>query len=856
VAEGAADAARGDAALNDGMESMRGGLSSQQLSRLGELLDVALQLPAEERRAWLGRLQGEDLPLVQALREALLADDPQAEADRAFPPLHAPRRAGERLGAYELLQPLGTGGMAEVWLARRADGAFERQVALKIPRLSHVPHEMAERFARECRLLATLEYPGIARLYDAGIDATHTPYIAMEYVQGEALLEYCTARALDTAARVRLFLQVLDAVGHAHAQGIIHRDLKPSNILVTGKGEARLLDFGVASLLRANTDPRALTRIYGRALTPEYASPELLRGEPIDQRSDVYSLGIVLHELLTGVRPGQRTADGGMPEPDATLRAIVQKALASAPADRYPDVAAFAAALRPHAADRRESRADRRMALRVLTGAVVLAVAAVIAAFAIYRWRGAAGPAQSAELADAAARAAQPAIAVLPFVDLSPAHDHGYLSDGLAEELIDLLTKIPELRVTARASSFAFRDGKHDIGSIARQLNVAHVLEGSVRTSGSRLKFSVQLVRAADGIAVWSETYDREMKDVFDIQESIAIAVVDALKVRLLAANAPSAEIRTANVRAYEEYLLGRQYRNEVSAERHQRAQAAFERAAALDPSFAPAHAGIALAAADLGSATMQETYFEQALIEAGRAIALAPRLTEAYVARAKVRMGRDWNFAGAKSDLDFAMRMDPNNIELLQTYAAFFWSTGDTARALEIQRRCVERNPLASRTWDWLGLMLMDARDYPEARRAFQRSAELSPYSDYRGLLMTLVELYSGNYAEALRLARANPDENFRDYSLSMAAFSAGDIAGSRAALQRLIARAPDLYAAQIALSYAWQGDGEQAFEWLERARALHDPGLLGLQHRPELEKFTADPRYERLLRQMNLRD
>jgi tetratricopeptide (TPR) repeat protein len=151
---------------------------------------------------------------------------------------------------------------------------------------------------------------------------------------------------------------------------------------------------------------------------------------------------------------------------------------------------------------------------------------------------------------------------------------------------------------------------------------------------------------------------------------------------------------------------------------------------------------------------------------------------------------------------------------------------------------------------------MLMDARDYAQAREAFRRSAQLSPYSDYRWLLMTLVELYSGNYADALRLARANPDENFRDYSLSMAAFSAGDIAGSRAALQRLIARAPDLYAAQIALSYAWQGDGEQAFEWLERARALHDPGLLGLQHRPELEKFTADPRYERLLRQMNLRD
>ena len=832
---------------------MSGALSPRQLARLGELLDVALPLSAEARRAWLGALQEDDLPLVQALREALLADDPQAETDRVFPELHPQRRTGERFGAYELLRPLGAGGMAEVWLARRADGAFERQVALKFPRLGHLPREMGERFARECRILATLEYPGIARLYDAGFDTNHTPYIAMEYVQGEPLLEYCDSRKLDRAARVRLFLQVLDAVGHAHAQGIIHRDLKPSNILVTDKGEARLLDFGVASLLQANTDPRALTRIYGRALTPEYASPELLRGEPIDARSDVHSLGIVLHELLTGVRPGQPAAQDGAREPGAGLRAILQTALATAPADRYPDVTAFAAALRPFATDLRASRpGGRRTWRRVLAGAGML----VVVALAIYWARDREVPAQPPGAATISANAAQPAIAVLPFVDLSPAHDHAYLSDGLAEELIDLLTKVPELRVTARASSFAFRDGKDDITSIARQLNVAHVLEGSVRVSGSRLKFSVQLVRAADGTAIWSETYDREMKDVFDIQESIASAVVDALKVRLLAANAPSADLRTTNVRAYEEYLLGRQFRNEVSVERNQRALAAFQRAAALDPSYAPAHAGIALAEADLGFATMQQAPYDLALIEAERAMALAPRLTEAYVARAKVRIGRDWNFAGAKSDLDFAMRTDPNNIELLQTYATFFWNIGATDRALEIQRRCVERNPLASKSWDWLGLMLMDARDYAQAREAFRRSAQLSPYSDYRWLLMTLVELYSGNHQEALRLARANPDENFRDYSVSLAAFSAGNIAESRAALQRLKARAPDLYAVQIALSYGWQGDREQTFAWLEKAIAVRDPGLLGLQNRPELAKFTADPRYARVLRQMNLGD
>src|SRR5688500_5472001 len=258
-------------------------------------------MPPMQRRAWLDSLPEKDRPLVQALRESLLGDDPANASGWAMdrmpgietiaPPID--RHAGERLGAYELLRPLGAGGMAEVWLANRADGAFERQVALKIPHLRSVPAQMTERFARECRILATLETPTIARLYDAGVDATGAPYIAMEYVNGEPLVAWCDARTLDTSARVRLFLQVLDAVSHAHRRQVMHRDLKPSNILVTEQAEVRLLDFGVARLLRGDTDAPSMTQAWGNALTPAYASPELLRGEPVDLRSDIFSLGVV-----------------------------------------------------------------------------------------------------------------------------------------------------------------------------------------------------------------------------------------------------------------------------------------------------------------------------------------------------------------------------------------------------------------------------------------------------------------------------------------------------------------------------------------------------------------------------------
>ncbi|MCJ7452118.1 MAG: protein kinase [Steroidobacteraceae bacterium] len=339
-------------------------LTNREMTRLGELLDEALPLTLEQRRAWLDTLSSGDQPLVRTLRDALLAEEidaggpldrpPRIEAGDTGEDTAAGRHRGERLGAYELQRLLGSGGMADVWLACRTDGAFERQVALKIPRLQSRPMEMTARFALERNILATLEYPGIARLYDAGVDASGVPYIAMEYVQGEPLVAWCDAHGLDRMARIQLFLQVLDVVAYAHGRNVIHRDLKPSNIMVTAQGEVRLLDFGIARMLQPETDSSLLTRAYGLALTPEYASPELLRGESIDSRSDIYSLGVVLHELLTGARPAQptRPVTGETSPLHGALRDVVTKSLQLDPGERYPDAASFAAALRRFAEGR------------------------------------------------------------------------------------------------------------------------------------------------------------------------------------------------------------------------------------------------------------------------------------------------------------------------------------------------------------------------------------------------------------------------------------------------------------------------------------------------------------------------
>ena len=567
-------------------------LSVTEIVVMSRLLDDALPLDKAGRRRWLEQLAPEHRELAPALSQALFPQDDTRSGSILLDTLPkmgvgsgaqavsgSGLKPSERVGPYQLVRLLGAGGMAEVWLAQRADGAFKREVALKVPMLLRLRPDLAQRFAREREILASLEHVNIVRLYDAGVTSDGLPYLAMEYVPGQPLTDWCDARRLGLRERIKLFQQVLDAVQYAHAHRVIHRDLKPSNILVTPAGQVRLLDFGVAKLLTRQDEQHVqLTQLYGRALTPEYASPELLRGEPLDTVSDIYSLGVVLYELLTGSRPYQIKASVSAVELEqaiATARierpstqlameagparattqhklarrlrgdldAIVLRALSKEPQKRYASASALADDLQRHlSGEPVEARPDSllyragRSVLRHRTG-IAAAAFAVLAASGL-ALMGAPTPMPQ----DASARAvsvSDKSIAVLPFVDMSEKKDQEYFADGMVEEILNLLSKVPELHVPARTSSFYFKGRQSTIAGISHALGVAHVLEGSVRKSGNHLRISAQLVQADNGYQVWSESYDRNLDDdILKVQDEIASAVVAALKISLLAEGA------------------------------------------------------------------------------------------------------------------------------------------------------------------------------------------------------------------------------------------------------------------------------------------------------------------------------
>jgi TolB-like protein/Tfp pilus assembly protein PilF/predicted Ser/Thr protein kinase len=703
---------------------------------------------------------------------------------------------GDQLGPYEILAPIGTGGTGEVWKAR--DTRLDRIVAIKLLK-GHTA-----RFEQEARAIAALNHPHICQIYDVGPD-----YLVMEFVEGQPL---CGPLPVEDA--VRLSGQIAEAMAEAHRKGILHRDLKPANILQTRAG-VKVLDFGLAKL-ETPSDADATQTMEGTIMgTAAYMSPEQAQGRPLDERSDIFSFGAVLYELLSGNRPFTggsiaevlsavlRDEPAPLNAPEA-VAAIVRRCLAKRPAARFQSMEEVKAAL------------DQTRQVTDLPHS--------------------------------------PSIAVLPFANMSGDKEQEYFSDGLAEEIINALVKIPGLKVIARTSAFAFKGQNTDIRKIAETLGVANVLEGSVRRSGKRIRVTAQLITAADGSHLWSERYDRELADVFAVQDEISAAIAGALNTKL--SPEPAAEARyTPSLPAYEAYLKARHFHWKLTPEAAAKAKEFYEQAIALDPQFALAQALYADTFFLRASASMTPAHeaIPVARAMALRALELDPSLPEAHATLCGIAAGydHDWNEAARRFTLATANdAASPFALAFLA--AVYLLASGRRDEAIEQLEVAVQGDPLHLTLRSMMAGCLGAAGRYAEAEVQFRQVLNFDPnYAlAYNGL--------ANLYAARLMFAEALP---FAERAYSLAPWNSQAIGG----LAGLLIRTEDqergreliqnlgsgqVYGTPMGLAVFHQvcGDIDLATDWIEKAIEERYPAVAYYLQGPVWAPLRASPHWPKL--------
>jgi len=768
---------------------------------------------------------------------------------------------------YRIDRELGRGGMATVFLAQ--DIKHDRPVALKVlhPHLAQVLGP--DRFLREIRLCARLQHPHILVIHDSG-QADGQLWFTMPYVEGETLRTRLDREGqLPLGDALRIAREVADALDYAHQHGVIHRDIKPENILLSGarpgssgKFHALLADFGVARALTPDAND-TLTESGITLGTPRYMSPEQAMAQPdIDSRTDIYSLGCVLYEMLTGEPPftgptpqavlAKRLTEG-VPHVRTTrdvpvpLERAVETALARSPADRFSTAAEFAEALssdrvRDHeisAPTAALPRARRQVARAAGLGVAVLALG--LGVFAALRW-------------SKPSRAAPPAsTAVLPFVDLSPGKDQEYFSDGLTDELITTLSQVPGLRVPARTSSFQFKGQNPDVREVGRRLEVGSVLEGSVRKSGNRLRVSAQLISVKDGYQLWADSYDRDLADVFAVQEEVARSIVSALRVRLTPNKDSALAARpTADLEAYDLYLKGRYAWNQRTGPSLEEAVRYLTQAVTRDPKFARAWA--ALADAELlvvpysGHGTVAEAW-EKAKAAAQEALALDSTSAEAYTALGYGNTIYGWNWTAAEENFKRALAANANYANGHHWYGDFLAGRGRLEESLREMSRAHQLDPLALQNtieWGWVSY-LMHRSDEAESR--IRLALDLNPNYAQAHWRLGLVRIQQGRYPEAIASIQRSIDLGvFQPYAaggLMTAYAKSGDQAAATKVLHDLEARFSHEYIplASIAIGYGALGDTSKGLKWLNRAIDERDIYIPENFFEPLLDPLRQDP-------------
>jgi TolB-like protein/predicted Ser/Thr protein kinase/cytochrome c-type biogenesis protein CcmH/NrfG len=784
--------------------------------------------------------------------------------DKAFEPTVA--RMLKDFGDYELLEEIGRGGQGVVYRARQK--SLNRIVALKVIGLAHWATEAhVKRFRLEAEAAASLNHPCIVPIYEVG-ERDGACYFSMGLLEGGQLDAVAKREPMPIRHAAELIAKLARTVHYAHEHRILHRDIKPGNILLDAQGEPHLTDFGLARLVETEGSVTRTMEVLG---TPSYMAPEQAAGNNagVTGATDIYGLGAVLYQLLTGHPPfaGGTTYETVRlvldteprqprllnPKVDRDLTTICLKCLEKDPQRRYSSALALAEDLerwlkhQPIRARRtgtftRGRKWVRRNRKLVATGAACL----LLGAAAIWLFRG--------DLFRASQfNPPEKSIAVLPFLDLSQAKDQEYFCDGISEEILHALTKIDGLRVTGRTSSFSFKGSGAGATEIGKKINVENVLEGSLQRDGNRVRITAELINARSGFHVWTETYDRELEDVFGLQDEITRAIVDALKVKL-AVSLPAHQQPYAGV--YDLYLQGLYFSNKGSEEDLRRALSFFQRAVEKDPTFARAWTGIAKVWYFLADVYVKPLDAYPASKEAAlKAIVLDQKDAEAHCYLSEAKRVLDWDLAGAEAELNRALQFDPNSAPAHFFSALLPLFRGEPKEGLQLVLEAQKLDPVSPIT-SYVATAAYLANDrVDDAVVEGQRTLQLDPNYFYLDSVLAAAYREKGNFDEAIAFyTKAQEATHLPSSGLAITYARMGRQTEAQNILAQLLQARKKRYvsAPLIAAVSTALGDKEEAFGWLEVAYEEHSGVLQWIAFLPEFRALHSDPRFPHLLQRI----